>query len=181
VLFDTGPEAKSITRNLSALQTPVESIERIVLSHWHRDHSGGIIAALEQIALARAKSQAGPGSPQTSVPSPVVDLHPDRPIARGIAPPPTGKVMCRLPEDPTHVDITAAGGIVETHSEGHSVADNTVWVSGEIPRVTGFETGLLGGVRWREFHSTTSEEVRGEWVPEEVSDWLPLSSQRLIN
>ncbi|KAG9084633.1 hypothetical protein FRC06_003965 [Ceratobasidium sp. 370] len=131
VLFDTGPEAKSITRNLSALQTPVESIERIVLSHWHRDHSGGIIATLEQIALARAKDQAQPseeGSNGATKPAPtVVDLHPDRPIARGIAPPPTGKVLCRLPEDPTHADILAAGGVVETHSEGHPVANNTVW------------------------------------------------------
>jgi 7,8-dihydropterin-6-yl-methyl-4-(beta-D-ribofuranosyl)aminobenzene 5'-phosphate synthase len=182
VLFDTGPEAKSITRNLSALQIPVESIERIILSHWHRDHSGGIIAALEQIALARAKTEAGPGLLDTGVPSAVVaDLHPDRPIARGIAPPPTNKVTCRLPEDPTHTDILAAGGIVETHAEGHSVADNTVWVSGEIPRVTSFETGLLGGARWREFHSATSEEVRGEWVPEKVSIWLMLTPKRLIN
>lgn len=155
----------------------MESIERIVLSHWHRDHSGGIIAALEQIALARAtKVDAEPSQSEPSVPSAVspstptvVDLHPDRPIARGIAPPPTGKVICRLPEDPTHADILAAGGVVERHSEGHLVAGNAVWVSGEIPRVTSFETGLLGGARWREFHSANSEGVRGEWVPEPVS------------
>jgi 7,8-dihydropterin-6-yl-methyl-4-(beta-D-ribofuranosyl)aminobenzene 5'-phosphate synthase len=168
VLFDTGPEAKSIARNLAALQTPVEAIERIVLSHWHRDHSGGIIAALEQVTLARAKKQVEPG--QSGEPAPVVvDLHPDRPIARGIAPPPSGKVICRLPEDPTHSDILAAGGVVETHAEGHLVAGDSVWVSGEIPRVTSFEAGLLGGARWREFHSAASEEVRGEWVPEVVS------------
>ncbi|CAE6435963.1 unnamed protein product [Rhizoctonia solani] len=167
VLFDTGPESKSITRNLAALRTPVESIERILLSHWHRDHSGGIIGALEQIALARAKKQAKSVHSSADYPAVVVDLHPDRPIARGIAPPPTGKVICRLPEDPTHSDILSAGGVVETHSEDHLVAGNSVWVSGEIPRVTSFETGLLGGVRWREFHSTSSEEIRGEWVPEE--------------
>lgn len=179
MLFDTGPEAKSIARNLSALQTPVESIERIVLSHWHRDHSGGIVAALEQIGIARAtkldpeSSQAETIVPSTVAPSTptVVDLHPDRPIARGIAPPPTGKVICRLPEDPTHADILAAGGVVETHSEGHLVGGNAVWVSGEIPRLTSFETGLLGGARWREFRSANSEDVRGEWVPEEVSTY----------
>ncbi|KDN45575.1 hypothetical protein RSAG8_04899, partial [Rhizoctonia solani AG-8 WAC10335] len=167
VLFDTGPESKSITRNFAALRAPVESIERIVLSHWHRDHSGGIIAALEQIALARAKKQAESGQSTVDSPPVVVDLHPDRPIARGIAPPPTGKVICRLPEDPTHSDVLAAGGVVETHAEGHLVAGNSIWISGEIPRVTSFETGLLGGVRWREFHSTSSDETRGEWVPEE--------------
>lgn len=147
----------------------MESIERIVLSHWHRDHSGGIITALEQIALARVEKNDKSGNSNTALEPVVVDLHPDRPIARGIATSTTGEITCRLPEDPTHSDILAAGGVVETRAEGHLVAGNTIWVSGEIPRVTSFETGLLGGARWREFHSTESEEVRGEWVPEVVS------------
>lgn len=90
----------------------------------------------------------------------VVDLHPSYPIARGIAPPQAGgKVICRLPADPMFEEIQAVGGVVETHDEGHTVAGGTVWVSGEIPRVTPFEEGLAGGVRWF--------EGRG-WVPEEV-------------
>ncbi len=87
----------------------------------------------------------------------VLDLHPDRPIARGIAP--GGKIVARLPDDPTFEQIEELGGVVEKHAEGHVVADGTVYVSGEIPRITDFEQGLLGAVRWKE----------GEWVPEEVS------------
>ncbi|KZP32912.1 hypothetical protein FIBSPDRAFT_721887, partial [Athelia psychrophila] len=39
----------------------------------------------------------------------------------------------------------------------------TVWVSGEIPRITEFEGGLLGGVRWFE----TENGGKGGWKSEE--------------
>ena len=80
--------------------------------------------------------------------------------ARGIAP--VDKVIGRLPADPTFEEIEAAGGLVETHAEGHAVANSTVWVSGEIPRVTSFEAGLPGGVRWM------SADGGDRWVKEEV-------------
>ncbi|KAI0093388.1 metallo-beta-lactamase protein [Irpex rosettiformis] len=148
-LFDTGPDSQTITRNLAALQIPTEKIDRVILSHWHADHSGGILAFL------RARNKAVSLASQTTQPAPCVfDLHPDRPIARGIAP--GGKVIARLPDDPTFEQIQELGGVVEKSSEGHVVADGTVYVSGEIPRVTGFEQGLLGAVRWK-----------GEWVSEE--------------
>ena len=73
-----------------------------------------------------------------------------------------GRVIGRLPSDPTFEEIRALDGVPETHAEGHAVAGGTVWVSGEIPRVTGFEGGLPSGVRWME------REGRTEWVPEEV-------------
>lgn len=160
-LFDTGPESRSISRNIASLRIPVERISRVVLSHWHSDHSGGILAFLrlrqQAVAAASAHEQQG---------ACVVDLHPDRPVARGIAP--GGKIMCRLAADPTFEDIEQLGGVVEKHSEGHSVAGGTVYVSGEIPRVTEFENGLLGAVRWVTNESTGEDE----WVPEEVSHVL---------
>lgn len=150
-LFDAGPESKSITRNVAALNIPVERVSRIVLSHWHSDHSGGILAFL-RLRAAAARAEHGRC---------VVDLHPDRPAARGIAP--HGKVLCRLAADPTFEEIEGEGGIVEKHDEGHAVAGGTVFVSGEIPRVTDFEQGLFGGTRWRQ----TEAAPQGEWVPEE--------------
>lgn len=125
----------------------------MILSHWHADHSGGILAFLgaRNNATSWQSSQKGHGHSEPCV----FDLHPDRPIARGIAP--GGKVIARLPDDPTFEQIEELGGVVEKHSEGHVVADGTIYVSGKIPRVTAFEQGLLGAVRWK-----------GEWVPEEV-------------
>lgn len=52
---------------------------------------------------------------------------------------------------------------MELDAEGHVVADDTVWVSGEIPRITDFEGGLLGGSRWIQ-----SEDGKCGWVNEEV-------------
>ena len=92
----------------------------------------------------------------------VVDLHPDRPPARGIAP--NGKLLCRLAADPTFEEIEKEGGVVENHDEGHAVAGGTVFVSGEIPRVTEFEQGLVGATRWK----PDANGGKGGWIPEEV-------------
>ncbi|EKM54130.1 uncharacterized protein PHACADRAFT_174622 [Phanerochaete carnosa HHB-10118-sp] len=149
-LFDAGPESKSITRNVAALSVPVERVSRVVLSHWHSDHSGGILAFL-RMRKAAAQDEHGQC---------VVDLHPDRPIARGIAP--QGEIFCRLAEDPTFEEVEKEGGVVEKHAEGHVVADGTVFVSGEIPRLTEFEQGIAGGVRWK----LGEAGAGGQWVPE---------------
>lgn len=140
-------------RNIDAMQAPVGRIERVIASHWHADHTGGLLSF-----LALRKRPSG----TLALPC-IVDVHPDRPMARGIAPGPDyDKVMCILPCDPTAEDIEKLGGVVEMHREGHPVADGTVWVSGEIPRRTEHETGLLGGMRW-------VEEDGGKWISEPVS------------
>lgn len=139
------------------MQTPIDKIERIILSHWHSDHSGGLLSFLKLRAQSDVQSETV-----------IIDLHPDRPIARGIAPAPHDKVICRLPADPTFDQIEAAGGKVDLHAEGHVVGDGTVWVSGEIPRVTPFEGGLPGGVRW------VDGAGKGSWVKEEVRRYFSL-------
>ena len=160
-LFDTGPESRSIVRNMAALKINPERIKRIVLSHWHSDHSGGILSVLRQ------RNMEWRPSPSSNGPTPcVVDLHPDRPVGRGIMPPGTGKVAARLAPDPTFEEIEALGAKVETRADGHAVADGAVWVSGEIPRVTEYEKGLLGGVRWVQ----GVNQGKGEWVSEPVID-----------
>jgi len=149
ILFDTGPESLTIERNLASLNVDMTKVERIVLSHWHRDHSGGIIAALKHAAKQGKKDAI------------IVDLHPDRPFARGIAP--NGNIIGRLPEDPTFEEIEFVGGKVETHAEAHTIAGKTVWISGEIPRVTTYEEGLLGAVTWYE-----ERDGEGDWQPDEL-------------
>ncbi|KIJ07141.1 hypothetical protein PAXINDRAFT_140191 [Paxillus involutus ATCC 200175] len=146
-LFDTGPDSKSIVRNATAMQVPVNEVETVILSHWHSDHSGGMLSFLRMRGADAREC--------------VVDLHPDRPEARGIAVPPTYEtIIGRLPDDPTFHQIKEAGGTVRTSTKGHTIAGGTVYVSGEIPRVTEYERGLLGGMRFVE------EDDKGQWEPE---------------
>ena len=163
------------------MQTPVESIERLVLYHWHSDHSGGILSFLKyRNSVLDLKASSHPATPtiNTNASQFIVDLHPDRPIARGIAPPPGDKVLCRLAEDPKFEEIEALGARVEKFREPHIVAGGTVYVSGEIPRITRFEEGLFGGRRWVEDlgESEGVDEDEGEskkgkpgWIAEPVS------------
>ncbi|EPQ60106.1 Metallo-hydrolase/oxidoreductase [Gloeophyllum trabeum ATCC 11539] len=154
-LFDTGPDSRSLVRNVESLHVPIEQIDRVILSHWHADHSGGLLSflRLRQKAVAAAAHHGSSDIPQEIT----IDLHPSRPVARGIAPPPNhDTVIARLPADPTFAEIQNEGGTLDVNDVGHVVADGTVYVSGEIPRITDFEGGLLGGMRWTE----------GHWLPE---------------
>ncbi|KAG9056670.1 hypothetical protein FS842_009972 [Serendipita sp. 407] len=100
-LFDTGPDGRALARNLDSLEINISVIDRIVLSHWHRDHSGGLLEFLKR--RQNVVSNAADGNV-------VVDVHPSRPIARGIAPPPTfDQVIARLPKDPEFIDVKGKG------------------------------------------------------------------------
>ncbi len=42
ILFDTGWDGEVLLRNLADLRVPVDSIDKVVLSHAHYDHTGGL-------------------------------------------------------------------------------------------------------------------------------------------
>ncbi|KAK3627242.1 hypothetical protein LTR56_019342 [Elasticomyces elasticus] len=132
ILFDTGPEERVFELNANRLKAPLGSIEAIQLSHWHRDHSGGMLKVLSMTEAAGAK-------PVT------VDLHPARPDYRGIMTP-MGPIS--LEADPEFDEIAAAGGKLDKHDEAHNVLEDFFTVSGEIPRVTDYELGIKRGVRF---------------------------------
>ncbi|KAJ7901945.1 hypothetical protein B0H14DRAFT_3080169 [Mycena olivaceomarginata] len=143
-LFDTGPDSQSLVRNVKAMQVPVDRLSRVILSHWHC----GLLSLLN----LRTRN----GSPC------VVDLHPERPVSRGMARGPLyDKVFGALPDDPSFEEIESAGGVIEKHAEGHAVAGGGVWVSGEIPRVTSFEGGVPGAMRW-------VAQDGGKWIKDEL-------------
>jgi 7,8-dihydropterin-6-yl-methyl-4-(beta-D-ribofuranosyl)aminobenzene 5'-phosphate synthase len=132
MLFDTGPYGDVWLDNADRLGVDLASIERVFLSHWHWDHSGGFPAVIEAITSAR-EGAAGPV---------VVDVHPDRPDQRGIQSP--GGTFVMLPEEPSLEALTAAGADVEQHADDHPLADGFFLGSGAIERVTGYEAGLVG-------------------------------------
>lgn len=75
----------------------------------------------------------------------VVDVHPNRPVYRGIRTP-VGIVS--LEADPTIEEIEKAGANVQRRAETHEILDDFFLISGNIPRVTPYEVGIRGGVRF---------------------------------
>ncbi len=133
LLFDTGPFPDVWLGNAAKLGVDLAKIEAVFLSHWHFDHSGALPAVVAAIAQARAKA---------GLPPPEVDLHPDRPDQRGIQQP--SGLMILLPPEPTFEELSAAGGNVVKRGEVHPLCGGFFLGSGEIPRVTSYEQGLVG-------------------------------------
>ena len=151
LLFDTGPEPSAFALNASRLRADLSQIELIHLSHWHRDHSGGMLKAIELINAARGPDEA-----------PVrVDLHPSRPEFRGFMSP---KGPVSMEADPTFDEIMLAGGEVVKKDTPHTVLGGMFMISGEIPRVTPYEKGVLRGIRW---HSASQSWESDELIRDE--------------
>ncbi|KAJ6625530.1 beta-lactamase-like protein [Mycena sp. CBHHK59/15] len=151
-LFDTGPDSQSLVRNVKAMQVPLGNISRVITSHWHSDHTGGLLSFLN------LRNRVASSKPTECV----VDCHPDRPLSRGMARGPLyDTVFACLADDPTFEQIERAGGTVEKIAEGHAVAGGGVWVSGQIPRVSSFEDGIPGGKRW-------VSDDGGKWISDEL-------------
>lgn len=91
----------------------------------------------------------------------IVDLHPNRPAYRGFQGP-AGPVS--LERDPTFEEIEAAGAIVVKNDQPHTLLEDMFLVSGEIPRVTSYEVGVMRGLR---FNSETAAWESDELILDE--------------
>jgi len=47
ILFDTGTQGKILLHNVDQLDVDLKRLEQVVISHEHRDHSGGLSSVLE--------------------------------------------------------------------------------------------------------------------------------------
>jgi 7,8-dihydropterin-6-yl-methyl-4-(beta-D-ribofuranosyl)aminobenzene 5'-phosphate synthase len=122
VLYDAGLTPHAVARNLDVLQVPVGELRAIVISHGHPDHHGG----LEGLIRRRGRSRLR------------LVIHPDAWRERRIAFPSGGEL--RLPP-PSRQDLEAEGLEVVEERAHSQLLDGTVLVSGQVERVTEFETG----------------------------------------
>jgi 7,8-dihydropterin-6-yl-methyl-4-(beta-D-ribofuranosyl)aminobenzene 5'-phosphate synthase len=122
ILYDTGISPEGVITNVNGIGLDLSEIEHVILSHGHYDHSGGLLAALRVIDKRNL---------------PVI-VHENMLKTRGTAEP-DGTVR-KMPEFPTEDQVKPAKYIRTKHA--CTIADNTILITGEIPRKTSFEQGL---------------------------------------
>jgi len=130
LLFDTGPDDSVLGRNVERLGFDMGGIESIVLSHGHWDHSGAMLLALEMIQLSNG------GRPVPTY------MHPG--MYRSRAMKAADGSMRPFADVPSQAQLEQAGALVVNAVEPQLILDDLFYVSGEIPRVTAFETGMQG-------------------------------------
>src|SRR5688572_19865024 len=128
LLFDSGPEDRTFEQNVSRLGIDLGVVEAIVLSHGHWDHGGAMLRALQLIRDRNGGSE---------IP---YYAHPDMFRTRATR---FANDKLRLMEDVPGVEaLTSHGARVVNTREPQLLLGGLAHVSGEIPRVTPFETGL---------------------------------------
>ena len=143
LLFDTGPDAEVFRRNVTTLGAELSTVDAMVLSHGHWDHAGAMPLALD---LIRA------GTPQRRVP---VHMHPGMFRHRAMRAPDGS--MRPFADVATAAELEEHGGEVVLSRAPEAILNNFFLISGEIPRITPFETGLPG-----QHHLTGT----GQWEPD---------------
>jgi 7,8-dihydropterin-6-yl-methyl-4-(beta-D-ribofuranosyl)aminobenzene 5'-phosphate synthase len=128
LLFDSGPDADVFEINATRLRADLGTVDGVMLSHGHWDHGGGMLRALD---LIRARN-GGREIPYCA--------HPDMFNQRGRRLP-DGTVL-PMEDVPGPATLARHGARVTATREPLTILDDMFHVSGEIPRVTPFETGL---------------------------------------
>ena len=154
VLFDTGPEDYAFERNVTRLGVDLGVVESIVLSHGHWDHSGAMLLALGMI---RGRNDA------RTVP---FYAHPGMFVTRGVRQA-NGSVR-RMDDVPSVIELSDFGAAMVVTTEPQTPLGGLFYVSGEIPRVSGFERGYPGQVK----------RTADGWEPDELlmdERWLAVN------
>lgn len=136
VLFDAGGSHEAVIENAKRMGISLGEVSCIVMSHGHHDHFGGLLSAIKAIG-------------KTGLP---VIVHEDMFKTRGTAY--SDGTIRKYSKFPTEAQMRPAR-IIST-KQPFLIADNTVCITGEIPRETSFEKGFS---RHKEF-------INGSWQPE---------------
>lgn len=117
ILFDTGSEADTVQKNAAALGVDLASVEEVVISHNHFDHTGGLLT-LRKALMARN-------------PRALSVVH----VGEGafnLGAPGSARTNLRAPYE-------ATGGRMIAHAGPFQIAPD-MWVTGPVPRVNPDET-----------------------------------------
>ncbi len=136
ILFDTGGSPEGMVTNASRMGIDLSEIDSIVLSHGHYDHFGGLLTVLRVVDKENLS----------------IIVHEDMFKTRGVADL-QGNIR-KHPDFPSDDQVKPARYI--RTKQPYLLADNTILVTGEIPRKTDFEKGF----------PRHKVRVEGEWLPD---------------
>ena len=150
VLFDGGPEGYAVIRNGARLHVDFGSIDAIMLSHGHWDHAGGLLAALDLIR----KNNGGEEVPFYA--------HPEMFRKRGVQRP--GGMLLPYKKIPDPLTLIKNGAGVISSTAEQIFQSDMFYASGEIPRVTPYETGYAGHVATGPRRRRVGARPSGSWT-----------------
>ncbi|MGB9727998.1 MAG: MBL fold metallo-hydrolase [Nitrososphaeria archaeon] len=122
ILFDTGISSNGVLDNARAMGIDLSGIEAIILSHGHYDHFGGLVNVVREM-----KNKSLP-----------IIVHEDMFKVRGVLE--RDGTIRRYPVFPSEERVKPSK-YVKTKGP-YILFDNSILVTGEIPRKTGFEKGV---------------------------------------
>jgi len=123
ILFDTGSNENVVLYNADLLGLDLSDIEAVVISHGHQDHTGGIVNVLRRIQ-------------KKGIP---VILHPNVFLKHyTVFPPDRGGTRQHITVSEEFIKQWAT---VVKIREPYLLANNLLMATGEIRRITDFETG----------------------------------------
>lgn len=129
VIYDAGPSPRLLAHNVAVLGIQLRDVSEVLMSHGHDDHFGGLLWALKRI-----------GHRDTPV-----YLHPRMFLKRGrLVKTEQGERIKEMGPIPTVDEVIRSGGRPLMDTQPRLLAGNTLIASGEIPRMTTFETGVPG-------------------------------------
>lgn len=122
ILFDTG-QGFTLLHNARRMNKDLSRVQKVVLSHGHYDHSGGLKPLLKECGAKRVYAHPAVFIPRFRV----KDTGDCNPIG--------------IPSD--QEELEAAGATFDLSKEFRAIAAG-IYLTGEVPRVTDFETGDQG-------------------------------------
>jgi 7,8-dihydropterin-6-yl-methyl-4-(beta-D-ribofuranosyl)aminobenzene 5'-phosphate synthase len=128
-LFDAGTSPDGVAENMRRLDIDPGSIEAIVCSHGHFDHTGGIEGLIRVLGRANL---------------PVL-IHPHFWRRRRVVLP--GREPMELPTTSRRALAEAGFDVIEEQQPSF-LFDRSVLVTGEVPRTTGYEPGFPPQQAW---------------------------------
>ncbi|MBN2388631.1 MAG: MBL fold metallo-hydrolase [Anaerolineales bacterium] len=168
ILFDTGTNGQTLLQNMQVLGIAPAAVQTVVLSHAHRDHTGGLdafLAAGSQPTVYLLASFGDPFHAQVSSLTEVIDGSPGLEIAEDILT--TGELTSGIPEQAL-VIRTPQGLVVVTgcaHPGIVRIIERAVALTGEPVEL------VMGG-----FHLRDSNQAE---IARIVSDFRRLGVRRV--